>query len=294
MTAADATRHVGVTGAAGFIGRHLVEHLAARGWEVRAFQRATGPAPGPSVTVRRFEMPDALDERDLQGLDVVVHGAVQEYGPGHRDADQVNREGTRRLIGLARGQGVRLVYFSSLSAHPGAESHYGRNKLELEALFDPSRDCVLRLGLVLGNGGLFGSMVELIRRSRVVPLAGGGRQPIQTLWMEDLLAIVERVIERGTSGRFDLATPEIYTMRELYQTVIRGLGLRRRLVPVPLGLVHVGVTVLETLRVPFGIQRENVLGLKRLRAFDTAPDLRALGVVLLPMPESVARLLARG
>src|SRR5206468_10659590 len=146
--------------------------------------------------------------------------------------------------------------------------HYGRSKLELEGLFDPSRDCVLRLGLVLGPGGLFGSMVELIGGARVIPLPDGGRQPIQTLWMGDLLEAIENVLERGIAGRYELADPPVHTMRELYETVIRAMGVERRLVPVPLGLVGAGVAVLEALRVPFGIRRENVLGLKALRAFD--------------------------
>jgi nucleoside-diphosphate-sugar epimerase len=295
---------VGITGASGFIGCHLVRHLAARGYTVRAFVRApgaraaaeasTGPAPG-SVSERRFVLPDGFDEHDLEGLAAIVHGALVEYGPGQRDADRVNREGCERLIAAARRRGTRVIFLSTLSAHEGARSHYGRIKLALESRFDPSSDCVLRLGLVLGEGGLFGSIVGLIRGARVIPLPDGGRQPIQTLWMGDLVRAIENVIARGLSGRFDVAAPEVHRMHDLYRAIMAGTGVSPRLVSVPLGLVELGAMTLEALRIPFPIRRENVLGLRALRAFDTAASMRALGIERpVGLEESVQRLLGPG
>jgi NADH dehydrogenase len=284
---------VGITGAHGFIGSHLVRHLAAAGRPVRAFVRVPAAATATGVGERRFVMPDGWDERDLAGLAAIVHGALVEYGPAHRDADRVNRAGAERLLASARRQGARVIFLSTLSAHAGARSRYGRSKLELETLFDPARDCVLRLGLVLGDGGLFGSMVGLIRGARVIPLPDGGRQPIQTLWIGDLAEIVENVIARGIAGRYDVAAPAVHTMRDLYRAVMAGTGVSPRLVSVPIGAVELGVSLLEALRVPFPIRRENVLGLRALRAFDTAGSMRALGIERpVTLEESVRRLLS--
>jgi NADH dehydrogenase len=297
---------VGVTGASGFIGRHLVRHLAARGTTVRAFMRApratraagggaAAPALPPGVTAHRFVLPDGFDERDLAGAKAIVHGALVEYGPAQPDADRVNREGCERLIAAARRQGARVVFLSTLSAHDGARSHYGRNKLALERLFDPARDCVLRLGLVLGDGGLFGSMTGLIRGARVIPLPNGGRQPIQTLWMGDLVQAIENVIARGITGRYDVAAPDVHTIRDLYRAMMAGAGATPLLVSVPIGMVELGAAALEALHVPFPIRRENVLGLRALRAFDTAASMRALGIERpVGLEEAVRRLFAAG
>lgn len=291
--ATDARAAAGVTGARGFIGRHLVRHLAAAGRPVRAFVRAPGVAPVAGTTEHRFVLPGGFEERDFAGLAAIVHGALVEYGPAHRDADRVNREGCERLIAAARRQGARAIFLSTLSAHEQARSHYGRSKLALERLFDPDRDCVLRLGLVLGNGGLFRSMVGLIRGARVIPLPDGGRQPIQTLWMGDLVQAVENVIARGIAGRYEVAAPEVHRMRDLYDAVMRGAGAAPRLVSVPIALVELGAATLEALRVPFPIRRENVLGLRALRAFDTVGSMKALGIELpVGLEESVRRLLA--
>ncbi len=283
---------IGITGATGFIGRHLVAHFAARGDAVVAFQRRVSVPAARGVVVRPFTLPEGPDPAHLAGLEWLVHGALVEYGPRTPDADAINRAGAQRVLAAARAHGTRVVFLSTLSAHPAAESHYGRSKLELEGLFDPARDTVLRLGLVLGHGGLFGSMVEVLHAARVVPLPDGGRQPIQTLWMGDLCAAVANVVDRGLAGSYDVAAPAVHTMRGLYESVLRGLGVRRTLIGVPLPLVTLGVSVLEALHVPFSIHRENVLGLKQLRAFDTAPSMAALGIARpVGLEEAVRRLL---
>jgi len=290
--AAPAKRlRVGVTGASGFIGRHVVAHLASLGHSVVALQRSgADAAPRPGVEVRRFVMPDGLDDDAFAGLDALVHGALVEYTPVHRDADTINARALERLLAVTRRNDTHLVFLSTLSAHAGARSHYGRNKLALESMLDPARDTVLRLGLVLGDGGLFGSMVDLVRRASVIPLPDGGRQPIQTLWMGDLVDVVERVTTRRLAGRFEVATTEVYTMRQLHEAVMDALGARKTLVPVPLALVKLGAATLEALRVPFPIGVENVLGLESLRAFDNAADMERLGVAPLGLRDSVAAL----
>ncbi|OGF16960.1 MAG: hypothetical protein A2W00_11020 [Candidatus Eisenbacteria bacterium RBG_16_71_46] len=284
---------IGITGARGFIGGHLVEHFADARWAVRAFQRDPAGPPRENVTRRAFRMPEGVNADDFAGLDWVIHAAVQDHGPVCRDADRVNLEGTRRVLAACRRHGVRLIFLSTLSAHDRAESHYGRSKLEIEAILRRTAACVLRLGLVLGrSGGLFGGMVETIRHARVIPLPDGGRQPIQTLALDDLVRVIERVMEQNLAGSFEIATPRVYRMRDLYRTVMACLGVRRLLVPVPLGLVGLGVGALEALHVPFPITSENVRGLRQLRAFDTLRDLATLGLELEEMEPAVRRLLS--
>jgi nucleoside-diphosphate-sugar epimerase len=291
----SAGRTIGITGAAGFIGGQLVEHFSGGGWRVRAYQRdASAPAPA-NVTRVAFRMPDLVRAEDFAGLDWLIHGAVQAYGPRHRDADDVNVATARKLIEIARANGTRIVFLSTLSAHDEARSHYGITKLRMEPLFDAGRDAVLRLGLVLGrSGGLFGSIVDTLKSAKVVPLPDGGRQPVQIIAMDDLVRIVAAVVESGIAGRYDIAHPEVYRMRDLYEAIIARTGAKPLLVPVPLGLVGAGVRLVESLGLPFPVTSENVLGLRHMRVFDTAPSLAALGVRTSGLAESIERLLGDG
>ena len=98
-----------VTGAAGFIGSHVVAALVASGAQVRAFDRR---APDDLPAGADFVHGDLLDRdalrRALSGCDAVFHLAAL-YSYSRRDADameRVNVEGTRALIeeaGARRG-----------------------------------------------------------------------------------------------------------------------------------------------------------------------------------------------
>jgi len=60
-----------------------------------------------------------------------------------------------------------------MSAHDGAESVYGRQKLAIEQLFNTKKDISLRGGLIIGNGGIVKEMVMFMRSKHLVPLIGG-------------------------------------------------------------------------------------------------------------------------
>jgi dihydroflavonol-4-reductase len=90
-----------VTGAAGFIGSHVVVALARAGIEVRAFDRIEPARPPAGVELVRGDLLDRRALREaLEGCDAVLHlAALYSYSP--RDADamvRVNVEGTRLLL----------------------------------------------------------------------------------------------------------------------------------------------------------------------------------------------------
>jgi dihydroflavonol-4-reductase len=120
-----------VTGAAGFIGSHVVAALLASGAEVRGFDRRT-PAELPAGA--EF-VPGELLDRDalrqaLAGCDAVFHLAAL-YSYSRRDADameQINVEGTRALIEEA---GTRRIVHTASCATCGPVA--GRAATELDA-----------------------------------------------------------------------------------------------------------------------------------------------------------------
>lgn len=284
-------RTIAVTGANGFIGSHLVEYFAGKNRRVRALQRKPGATERNNVTYHSFSLGEPIDERDFNGIDWLVHSAYQPYGPKNRDADNVNRKGTKELIRVCRKNNIKLIFLSSFSAHEEAESHYGRSKLELETFIDQQRDCILRLGLVLGNKGLFADTVDILKKSKIIPLIDDGVQPVQILLVDDLCGIIEKVIDNNLSGKYNVATEEIYTIRDLYVQVAERMRLKRLYVPFPLKLLQLIVATIELLRIPVGINSENVLGLKHMRSFDTKEDLKNLGIELSRLDQAIDRLL---
>jgi nucleoside-diphosphate-sugar epimerase len=278
---------VAVTGATGFIGRNLCDRFRRLGWDVRALARGTTAYPftEPGVRIFSCDLPDILDAGALEGAEAIVHCAYTTRHEDLAEARRVNDEGTRRVLEASRAAGVgRFVFLSSQSAHENALSYYGRSKLALEKLVSLDRDLVFRPGLVLGKGnaGLFHRMCATMRRASVIPLFGGGSQPLQTVHIDDLCAAIVGAVANGMAGRFTVAEPEPIAMRRFLEMLASRMGRRPLFVPFPLTPALGALRVIEAMRLPFPVSSENLLGLKQMSAVDTRADLAALGVTARP------------
>lgn len=279
-----------VTGAAGFLGGHLCAAFRARGWTVRALVRRPEKAALPEgVRVGRADLPDTIDEALLADADVLVHAAWATRETDEARAERQNVEGTRRLVEVARHARVaRIVFVSSVAAAVDAPNYYGRSKAAVEHLVDPARDLVVRPGTILarGGGGIFGLMRDLMRKVHVVPLFGGGRQPLQTVHVDDLCEAVARAIERGLTGVVNVAEPAPLAFRDALRLAARRMGVRCLFVPLPFGPALAVVRAIERLGLPSPLRSESLLGMQGLRAVPVEDDLRRLDLRVRSAAES--------
>ena len=157
----DGAQTVLITGAAGFLGRASCAAFTRAGFRVRALVRNPAAATDLEAIAQggifRCELPDEIDERALEGeVRALVHCAYETRSASAEQARRTNLTGTEALVRLGRQNGIQqLVFVSSMAAHAGAASVYGKSNFQLEKLFDPVADTVIKPATIVGAGGVF-------------------------------------------------------------------------------------------------------------------------------------------
>jgi NADH dehydrogenase len=281
---------IAVTGATGFVGGELVSYLTAQGHEVIRLQRRSITGPHD----RFFDVRSLDSIPDLTGVDALIHTAFVKYDKAKLpDSSEINIATTLALEKACHQAGTKFVFLSTMSAHAEAISRYGKHKYDIEQKLDVSKDLIFRLGLVIGNKGLFDTIRTAISKGSFIPLVGNGAQPIQTIAVTDICRIIEKAIQGNMTGLYTIGTEKVYTLKELYAAIALRLNKKPVFISVPYELVNFALGTIETLRIPFNVSKENLLGLKQLKAFETKDDLKKLGVTISDMDHALDQLMKK-
>jgi len=251
-----------VTGASGFVGRALVEDLAAQGHRVRAAMRQ--PADIFSRTVEVVAVSDLARPLEWRPLLSDINAVVHLAGIAHITSgiaedlyDRVNRVATAALAAAAaRDRIERLVFVSSIRAqagpacdHPLTETDaphpvdaYGRSKLAAEeAIRGASLPfTILRPALIYGPGvkGNLADLVQLARSPWPLPF-GALRNRRSLLARSNLVAAIHLALVAPAmlNETYVVADLEPLTMAGIVAALREGLGRGPRLIPVPPSLL---------------------------------------------------------
>jgi UDP-glucose 4-epimerase len=251
-----------VTGAAGFIGCHLVERLAREGWEVRGVDdERTGDWRRVKVSVARIDKSlEMMSARELRsacsGATVLFHLAAEKHNTPGVTADrtiEVNVAATARLFDAAGAAGVQTIVFtSSLYAYgsmgpepmseldvPTPSTVYGVSKLAGEHLLRATERAhrtawsVARLFFVYGPrqlaAGGYPSVIvrnfERLRLGEPAVVNGDGEQALDYVYVDDCVdALVELGSGRHAGLTVNVASGNATTVNRLTQAMLEVSG----------------------------------------------------------------------
>jgi UDP-glucose 4-epimerase len=254
-----------VTGAAGFIGSHLVDRLLAEGHEVAGFDNlSTGrmeflaqALQSPAFHLERGDLLQ-LDHvcRAIARSDFVFHLAANadvRFGPEHprKDLEQ-NTIATWNVLEAMRTQGVRRIAFASTGSvygearliptpedapFPVQTSLYGASKLAAEGLITAYAEafemqaCVFRFVSILGERYTHGHVVDFYRQLKEHPhfidVLGNGEQKKSYLCVQDCIAAIATAMERCGErvNIFNLGTDSYCTVNDSIRWISERLGV---------------------------------------------------------------------
>jgi uncharacterized protein YbjT (DUF2867 family) len=249
-----------VTGATGYVGRHLVARLAQDGEHprclVRDVKRAAQilPADGVELVQGDTTQADTLAAA-LQGVDTVIHAAFitadRKQSSGNHYYE-TNVQGTANLMKAAQAAGVRrIIEISGLGTHPDKPGTYMQGRYEAERMVKESglEWTIIQPSVLFGKGAPFiKGLTDLIRTSPVVPLIGGGKIQFQPIYVEDVVTVILKVLqepERTNRKTFTIGGPEYYTFTQIIDMLLRAMHKSRIKAPAPTPLVGFGAAVME-------------------------------------------------
>jgi nucleoside-diphosphate-sugar epimerase len=292
-----------LTGASGYVGGAFAELAVSRGHQVVALG-----SPPSSVRVARvfpWRLGECPPPEAFEGASVVVHlghSWIADSKAGF-SPENINVAGSKKLASAALEAGVsRFIFASTISARPGALNVYGRTKHAIEEHLlglphSAGRVLCARIGLVYGGAekGQYGLLSKLVRMTPVLPMIGIDRkvQPIRIDEVcEALLALASGSLHQreGASQQiFVVAAPAPMTFGNWLQVLsLAHTGRRMLLLPVPTWLALFACDLSQVIPFAPKIDRERILGLAGTAPMDSAADLAALKVSVLPAGEGLA------
>jgi NADH dehydrogenase len=267
-----------VVGGSGFVGRHLVAALAARGARVtvptRRRDRAKHLILLPTVDVVEADVrkPGVL-ARLAAGRDTVMNlaGVLHsrrakrgEQGPNHYGPQfaEAHVELAQAVVNACRAAGVkRLLHMSALGADPAAPSEYLRSKGVGERAVLAADDLavtVFRPSVIFGPEDRFLNLFAQLARFLPVIALGSPDARFQPVYVGDVVkAYLAALEDRDAAGkRYDLCGPRACTLRELMEFVCATTGHRRLIIGLPPGLSYLQAWAMELLPVKL-LTRDN-------------------------------------
>src|SRR5580765_6366153 len=253
-----------VTGAAGFLGSHLVDKFLALGYEVLGMDNLVTGNPENLAHLEshprfRFANQDVTRYIEVEGpLDGVLHFASPASPVDYLELPiqtlKVGALGTHKALGLALAKASRFLLASTSEVygdplvHPQPESYWGNvNPVGPRGVYDEAKRFAEALTMAyhrshkldtrivrifntygprmrIKDGRAVSNFIVQALRGDSLTVYGSGSQTRSFCYVDDLIDGIVRLWLRGTADPTNIGNPREFTVRQLADLVLRITG----------------------------------------------------------------------
>ena len=219
-----------LTGATGFLGRHIADILVEGGHYVRPVSRSHG------INFCTMLAPEAWLPL-LDGVDAVIN-CVGIIGENRTQRfETIHTLAPIALFKACKLEGIRrVIQISAIGTDNNAFTSYHLSKLAADNMLRnlDLDSFILRPSLIYGKGGTSTAMLMRLARFPLIPAVGDGNQLLQPIHVGDVAAIVKNALtEKNTRQTLDIVGSEIISYTSWLQTLRQAQGLR------PAQVIHI-------------------------------------------------------
>ena len=241
-------KNVLVWGGSGQIGRHLIRKLTKNQYRVTVVTRNTHQkgllikSQGNQGWINIVEV-NIFDEKKIRNLfqeaDICINLIGILYEKKGSSFKNIHTLFPSILAKLCKEYNLEhFIHLSALGVDKAIDSNYAKSKLEgeKEILKNFPLSTILRPSLVYSSSDNFStSMMTLLNRLPVFPLYYSGKTLFMPIHAKDLVDIIFNVVSKNTNSQIiECVGPETMTFKEILEKLLKLIGKRRLLLPVPL------------------------------------------------------------
>lgn len=239
-----------MTGATGFVGKHMAQRLINGGHKLTCLARGTSDPGAAPLREMGAEIiaGDILDVGSVSaasdGAEIFIHLVGIIFERRGTTFELIHVEGTRNALAAAKAAGVKqYVHMSALGTGPDAESAYHQTKWAAEEAVRASGldHTIFRPSTIVGPGGEFINMLaRQVRRTPFVPVIGNGAYRMQPISVFDVAACFANCINnpRAFNQVYELGGPDQLTYNDMMATLFAVMNKRRIRTHIPVFMVR--------------------------------------------------------
>ena len=254
---------IGIFGAGGFLGKHLMRQLTKLDYRVKVATRNPylkgylKPLGNPGqIELFKTNIFNPEDVKQvLKNCDLAINLVGILYETRKQKFNQIHAQFPNLLSELCNELGVKkLVHVSALGVKEGHPSQYMQSKLQGEKNIQDTfkQSVILRPGIMFGpEDKFFNTFATLAQFSPVLPLIGGGKTVFEPIYVGDVAQSIVKSLELNNlkPSIYELGGAN-YSFKELMQILLSEINKKRFLIPIPWGMAKFQSYFLQMLPTP--------------------------------------------